>query len=332
MRSVSLRFSSRGFTLIELLVVISVIALLMSILLSVLNRAKEAARTVRCEAHLRQVGISLIAYSSEWNDAFAGPCTSGTKLSSAIYGDSIDTPNEYKNSITGSTAPSQNLDWVSPMMGASLALPEDPIQRQYEIFNNELRCPSNRDYYDREYMGSDKARLRYFSYAAAMGFHVVRDQQDSQSQAGLITDKRVSDRVTIPQGYFPNINKIGRPVEKIFAMEGNRYINPDTLEITYNKFLKQVVGGNFMVYGPSVVEKGDPFYGMSQDSQLKLQEKQTRFAYRHNKKMNVVFFDGHTESLEMEESVKTAFYFPRGSQILNAGKTQDTHDSEGSVP
>ena len=95
-----LYYKKKGFSLVELLVVISIIALLTTILLSVLSRAKEAARTVGCDAHLRQIGVSLNTYTAIWEGALAGPCTSGTRLSKSTYGDSIDTPNEYEDIIT----------------------------------------------------------------------------------------------------------------------------------------------------------------------------------------------------------------------------------------
>ena len=55
----------RGFTLIELLVVVAIIALLISILLPSLKRAKDAAKAAVCLSHLKDIGSAAHEYATE---------------------------------------------------------------------------------------------------------------------------------------------------------------------------------------------------------------------------------------------------------------------------
>jgi prepilin-type N-terminal cleavage/methylation domain-containing protein/prepilin-type processing-associated H-X9-DG protein len=80
-----MRRNIRAFTLVELLVVIGIIAVLISILIPALNKARRVALTTQCMSNQRQLGTALVMYQNEYRGFLPAMASNGPTPNSVNY-------------------------------------------------------------------------------------------------------------------------------------------------------------------------------------------------------------------------------------------------------
>jgi prepilin-type N-terminal cleavage/methylation domain-containing protein/prepilin-type processing-associated H-X9-DG protein len=138
-----------GFTLVELLVVIGIIALLISILLPSLSRAREQANSIKCASNLRELAKAFIMYTNENKGFFP----SGARYPVGLV--KLDDWIWYQEKLV---APRPAVDLNQSAIARYLGSPVTP-----EIF----RCPS--DAIDAHTTTADSGRYSY-SYGMNANF------------------------------------------------------------------------------------------------------------------------------------------------------------------
>ena len=133
-----------SFTLIELLVVISIIALLASMLLPVLGKAREKARVASCQGNTNQIGKALIMNSGDHDESYvpASQTVTSFKTSTCLHNGA---PGVVDDFVVDRSPPGPGFDKNSVAGTKQLTyefflMKEGDLAAEWPVF----RCPSDR--------------------------------------------------------------------------------------------------------------------------------------------------------------------------------------------
>ena len=348
-----------AFTLVELLVVIGIIAVLVSLLLPSLNKARAAANSVKCLANLRAIGQAMNMYASQNNNYIPGSGnTSGRflwKLSAAATPTCIlaGSPGYTVNNLTELNG---MLDWMGPLarvMGQkdpSLNAPGTAARLQFYVNFQTYQCPS--------YVGvlassslsgsNDIGIIQAPSYNTAMAFLNVpyNTYSTDGSFSGAVQappSSGSSGYWSLPSGYVPKITKVGSPAQKVYAADGARVTSPTAAPLYAVQYYMSPSATNNSPTTNMYSDAG-PFFASTRSycrdavpGNLSTTAKTVdirSLSMRHGKnapfstggllRMNMVFYDGHAENMEDVAASNPDMWLPRGTTWTKMTNTDGT--------
>ncbi len=237
------------FTLIELLVVIAIIAILASMLLPALSKARDRARATQCVGNLRQIGAGLIMYTTDHND-YLMPIYAGQVLPTRPSGDTMS----WMYALALHMRMADRLRWFEGNYGAGMP---------FGIF----RCPANAYQLRLGYMDATEESNSYAAnghiatdspyYGQGRPFPSKASSWSAPSKLFLVTEgywycidqpkATAGDDATIPAGICPTG---ARQTRYPHAQQAN-VVYGDGHVATLNRVPNSQVWGDYTTYDPA---------------------------------------------------------------------------------
>ena len=300
----------RGFTLIELLVVVAIIALLISILLPSLDRARRQARQLVCATNLKSQNSAALLYAADNEDWL--PCA--MLGIDERYDQGIDGKSLYPGYNSYATAIMHYLGW-SGLKNVKLrgTLTTDIHENTMDMWNSEGR-PSPYD--------NDSWRARCHAVASIEMFQCT-DYPEFEPNPELQwdPDEEPASPSVMPLDYVTSAVPIPY-TENNFAYDRGRmtfdfFEPPNPVDVNLTAYVQRRRLEDFMagvspadyIYvteGHTGLDTKTPgalvFHHFFAGSQLPFAaEPRMAVDSRHPAGVNAMFFDGHVETMELHE-------------------------------
>ncbi len=290
----------RGFTLVELLVVIGIIALLISMLLPALNRAKQYANNVKCQSNLRQMMTAVHLYAAANNDS--APWGKAPRVGGPTGNDPNGTSGHYY------------ARWPETL---SVIMGDGAFTEDYGRPDEALRPKMSAIFIDSDTTG--QGIQHYTANIRVFGEERRRDPYRETvlgrtGQAAWFQPARLSSlrpTAEIAAIFCSNQTKFDadteHPLDYANAPTTSYYL--DMMGVTKEPYM---VRGRDLDYESEVIPPTNLPYidrefhgGPGPSTGLGI-----RTRHMGNKSVNIVFVDGHVESFTKEQLVRRMFYVP----------------------
>jgi len=279
-----------GFTLVELLVVIGIIAVLISVLLPVLSRAREAANATQCMSNLHQFAVADQMYVNQYNWHMPGWWNdSGNTAAFNAYGRYWAGITDFRKALGMPVLYPLSVGYFDP--GGSDPLVTKPGYRCY--VTRQWYCPdAPRAFAAAPDGGDPQTHQSYYPIHYSYGMNVMGvDTQEYAGNPGVVDPRATqainADPLKIFHGFKPS--QVKRPADKIHFADA-MYFVINTYGVAHSTGAFRGYKGaesNYDLVGERT-NSGTLPSGTAYNSQRSI-------AWRHRGGANVVFFDGHGE-------------------------------------
>jgi prepilin-type N-terminal cleavage/methylation domain-containing protein len=273
-----------GFTLVELLVVIGIIALLISILLPALSKARDQANSVACASTERQLYAVMMNYAADYKGAMVPARLQVVGTNGAAEFDWCDAM------FLGTEMKSNVGNWDTSMTGGSGT---DRGMSVGKVIKNLLTCPGADHNADPDLTSAAKAKLTASSsYYGDYVYNTWMGYVDLAKPAGLNPDQQrivpfrkltqvPGNVIILMESHKPNVKQTATGWTNV-TLPGNGYKN-------YFSKNSEIWTTDFTSTTVARINGGSPSTGNANTLQL------LRIGTPHakSKKMNVLCADGH---------------------------------------